>query len=74
MRIAFDCQRRFDCRPVFRVRLNLGCRDEIVPILKALQHIYSQPKLRDRILRAVARPRQPDLQRQAWPPRNGLLG
>jgi len=37
------------------VRLNLNCRDEIVPILKALQHIYSQPKLRDDILRAVAR-------------------
>ena len=55
MRKAFDCQRRFDCRPVFDVRLNLDCRDEIVPILKALQHIYSQPKLRDAILRAIAR-------------------
>ncbi|KKK56209.1 hypothetical protein LCGC14_3066830, partial [marine sediment metagenome] len=55
MRKAFDNQTRFDCRPVFDVRLNLDCRDEIVPILKALQHIYSQPKLRDRILRAVAR-------------------
>lgn len=55
MRKAFDCQRRFDCRPVFDVRLNLDCRDEIVPILRALQHIYSQPKLRDSILRAVAR-------------------
>lgn len=55
MRKAFDSQRRFDCRPVFDVQLNLDCRDEIVPILKALQHIYSQPKLRDRILRAIAR-------------------
>jgi hypothetical protein len=37
------------------VRLNLDCRDEIVPILKALQHIYSLPKLRDSILSAIAR-------------------
>jgi len=54
MRKAFDCQRRFDCRPVFDVRLNLDCRDEIVPILKALQHIYSLPQLRDSILRVIA--------------------
>jgi len=55
MRKAFDRQQRLDCQPVLNVRLNLNCRDEIVPILKALQHIYSQPKLRDDILRAVAR-------------------
>lgn len=55
MRKAFDHQQRLDCQPVLNVRLNLNCRDEIVPILKALQHIYSQPKLRDDILRAVAR-------------------
>ena len=55
MRKAFDRQTRLDCQPVLGVRLNLNCRDEIVPILKALQHIYSQPELRDAILRAIAR-------------------
>ncbi len=55
MRKAFDRQTRLDSQPVADVRLNLNCRDEIVPILQALQHIYSQPKLRDDILRAVAR-------------------
>ena len=55
MRKAFDPQTRLDCQPVLDVRLNLNCRDEIVPILKALQHIYSQPKLRDAILSAIAR-------------------
>jgi len=55
MRKAFDQQKRLDCQPVLDVRLNLNCRDEIVPILKALQHIYSQPKLQDDILRAIAR-------------------
>ena len=55
MRKAFDRQTRLDCQPVLNVRLNFNCRDEIVPILKALQQIYSQPKLRDGILRAIAR-------------------
>ena len=55
MRKAFDRQTRLDSQTVSDVRLNLNCRDEIVPILQALQHIYSQPKLRDDILRAIAR-------------------
>ena len=55
MRKAFDRQTRLDSQPVADVRLNLNCRDEIVPILQALQHIYSQPTLRDDILRAIAR-------------------
>ena len=55
MRKAFDQQRRFDSQAVLDVRLNLNCRDEIIPILKALQHIYSQPKLRDDLLGAIAK-------------------
>lgn len=54
MRKPFSCQQRFDCRTVLGVELNLNCRDEMVPILRALQHIYSQPELRDEILRRVA--------------------
>jgi transposase, IS5 family len=54
MRKAMDRQQRLDSRPVVNVKLNLDCRDEIIPILLALQHIYSQPKLRDDILRAIA--------------------
>jgi hypothetical protein len=54
MRKSFDRQKRFDSQAVLDVRLNLNCRDEIIPILKALQHIYSQPKLRDDILGAIA--------------------
>ena len=55
MRIAFDPQRRFDCPPVLEVRLNTSCRDEIIPILKGLQHIYSQTELRDELLDASLR-------------------
>jgi hypothetical protein len=39
---------------VKQVPLNANCRDEIVPILRALQHLYSQPQVRDAILRKVA--------------------
>jgi transposase, IS5 family len=55
MRKAFDRQLRLDCPQVADVPLNLGCRHETVPILRALQHIYSRPELRDSILRAIAR-------------------
>jgi IS5 family transposase len=55
MRKTFDRQRRLDCPPVAKVALNLDCRNETVPILRALQHIYSTPKVRDSILGAIAR-------------------
>jgi transposase, IS5 family len=54
MRTAFDPQLRFDCPVVPDVRLNTNGRDEIIPILRALQHIYSRPQLRDALLDAVA--------------------
>jgi transposase, IS5 family len=54
MRIPFDPQLRLDCTPVLDVRLNTACRDEIIPILKALQHLYARPELRDSLLDAVA--------------------
>ena len=55
MRKAFDRQRRLDCPSVGNVSLNLNCRNETIPILRALQHIYSTPKVRDAILGAIAR-------------------
>jgi len=54
MRKAFSRQRRLDCRGVAEVQLNLNCRDEIIPVLRALQQIYSRPELRDPILDLVA--------------------
>jgi len=55
MRKAFSPQQRLDCCTIPEVELNLNCRDEIIPILAGLQHIYSQPRLRDEILGLVAR-------------------
>ena len=54
MRKPFSNQPRLDSRGVLGVQLNLECRDEIVPILRALQHIYSQPETRDAILDLIA--------------------
>ena len=55
MRKAFDRQRRLDCPSVSNVPLNLRCRNETIPILRALQYIYSTPKVRDSILGDSAR-------------------
>jgi len=55
MRKALDRQRRLDCPSVGDVSLNLHCRNETVPLLRALQHIYRTPKVRDSILAAIAR-------------------
>ena len=53
MRKPISTQTRFDCQTIPDVKLNLKCRDEIVPILRGLQHVYSQPQLRDEILDLV---------------------
>ena len=55
MRKPFSRQRRLDCRAVLNVELNFNCRHEIIPILRALQHIYGNPELRDELLGLVAR-------------------
>jgi transposase, IS5 family len=54
MRKAFSAQRRLDAPSVLDVELNFECRDEIIPILRSLQHIYSRPETRDAILEMVA--------------------
>jgi hypothetical protein len=50
VRVAYQEQSRLDCPPVNAVPLNLNCRDEIIPILRALQHVYGQVQLRREIL------------------------
>jgi IS5 family transposase len=55
MRKALDRQRRLDCPSIASVPLNLNCRNETIPILRALQHLYGTPKVRDFILRCIAR-------------------
>jgi hypothetical protein len=46
---------RLDCLPIGEVKLNLNCRDEIIPILRALQHLYGDVRLRQELLRLVGK-------------------
>lgn len=54
MRLACP-QERLDSLGVAQVKLNLNCRDEIVPILRALQHLYGNAELRGELLRLVGK-------------------
>ncbi len=52
--MRLTCPRdRLDCLPITAVPLNLNCRDEIIPILRALQHLYGHEPSRRQLLRLV---------------------
>jgi transposase, IS5 family len=55
MRRAFQTQPTLDCPSPDQVLLNLNCRDEIVPILRGLQHIYRDVNTRGTILALVGK-------------------
>ena len=50
MRKAYSKQRRLDSVPIDQVELNLDCRDSIIPVLRALQHVYSDGTLTEKVL------------------------
>ena len=54
MRKSYSNQLRLDSVPIEQVELNLVSRDRIVPILRALQFLYSDRKLIDEILQWIA--------------------
>ena len=54
MRLACP-QERLDCLPIVEVTLNRNCRDEIIPILRALQHVYGDGQLRQELVRLVGK-------------------
>lgn len=54
MRTAYSNQLRLDSLPIPDVELNLGCRDSLVPVLRALQHVYSDRGLTGEILGLIA--------------------
>ena len=55
MRKATGPRQRPGCPPVADVQLNHDCRDEIIPVLAALCHVYGQPAPRDHPWRAQKR-------------------
>ncbi len=54
MRKHYEKQRRFDCTPIAEMMLNYDCRDEMIPVLAGLQHVYTCSPLRNRVIRLVA--------------------
>jgi hypothetical protein len=52
MRLAGP-EARLDNLPIGDVQLNLECRDEIIPILRALQHLYADAARREELLALV---------------------
>lgn len=54
MRQHFQQQGRFDGNPISSVQLNLACRDEIVPILVGLRHLYSDAEFRMKAVKLIA--------------------
>lgn len=54
MRQHYDTQRRFDCTPIGELMLNYDCRDEVIPVLAGLQHVYACGELRRKVVKLVA--------------------
>lgn len=54
MRQHYEKQRRFDCTPIGELMLNYECRDEVVPVLAGLQHVYTCSELRRKVVQLVA--------------------
>ena len=46
-RLTFSRQQRLDCQAVSPVDLSVNSRHEVIPILRALLHVYETPELRD---------------------------
>ena len=63
MRLAFP-EGRLDCLPISVVSLNLNCRDEIIPILRALQHVYADEALRRDLVRLIGKDVNEDTSRK----------
>lgn len=54
MRKHYEQQRRFNCTPIAQLTLNFGCRDEVIPVLAGLQHVYTCHPLRRKLVQLVA--------------------
>lgn len=68
MRQHYDRQRRFDCTPIAQLVLNYECRDEMIPVLAGLQHLYTCHALRHQLVTLVAQDINEDTQRDVGRP------
>lgn len=68
MRKHYQRQRRFDCTAIAELALNVECRDEMIPILAGLQHLYTCSSLRNKVVRLVAEDINQDTRRDVGRP------
>ena len=68
VRKHYQSQQRFDSSPIAQVELNLGCRDEIIPVLAGLQFLYTNTKLRHKVVKLVAADLNEDSRRDVGRP------
>jgi len=68
MRKHYDEQRRFGCTPIAEMLLNIECRDEIIPVLAGLQHLYTCNSLRHKVVGLVAQDISEDTRRDVGRP------
>ncbi len=68
MRQHYEKQRRFDCTPIAELMLNYECRDEVVPVVAGLQHVYSCGPLRNKVVNLVAEDINQDSRRDVGRP------
>lgn len=68
VRKHYQSQQRFDCSPIAQVELNLECRDEIIPVLAGLQFLYTNTKLRNKVVKLVAQDLNDDSRRDIGRP------
>jgi IS5 family transposase len=54
MRKPYRRQYRFGATTIAELQLNVNCRDEIVPLLVALKHVYMDSQLRNRLTKWIA--------------------
>ena len=68
VRIPYQSQYRFDSSPVANVVLNVECRDEIIPVLVGLQHLYTDNTLRHKVVKLIAADLNQDSRRDVGRP------
>jgi hypothetical protein len=68
MRKPYDKQRRFDCTPIGELVLNFQCRDETIPVLAGLKHVYTCQTLRQKLVKLVAEDLNEDSRRDVGRP------
>ena len=68
MRRHYQRQRRFDCTPIAELTLNYECRDEMIPVLAGLQHLYTCNSLRNKVVKLVAEDINEDTRRDVGRP------